>query len=158
MSKTKYNMKNVPLFLHFVADYMKSTQKGTYVAFVMQKLVKRRLHTRTSNLLTISQYSTNNQNRSTILKKEKACLHRITQCKMHVLLGRGWPMGNRQMIQPLEGRERWLRILHVRIAPISYLLPRSHWPHPHHGARVLIPPPAPLPLFSSTHTHTKPAG
>jgi hypothetical protein len=89
MSKTKYNMKNVPLFLHFVANYMKSTQKGTYVAFVMQKLVKRRLHTRTSNLLTISQYSTNNQNRSTILKKEHVCTESPNARCMYCLAGDG---------------------------------------------------------------------
>jgi hypothetical protein len=87
-------------------------------------------------------------------------LHRTTQDD--VLLGRGWPLGNRQMILPLEGREIWLRILHVRIPPILIsLAPRSlaASASASRRARTYSPPPAladlslslSLSSFSSTH-------
>jgi hypothetical protein len=91
-------------------------------------------------------------------------LHRTTQDD--VLLGRGWPLGNRQMILPLEGREIWLRILHVRIPPILIsLAPRSlaASASASRRARTYSPPPAladlslSLPLFVLLHTPSRPS-
>lgn len=86
-------------------------------------------------------------------------MHRNTQDD--VLLGRGWPLGNRQMIRPLEGREIWLWILHVRIPPILIsIAPRSlaASASASRRARTYSPPPAlalslslSLSSFSSTH-------
>lgn len=95
--RTKQLMKNVPLFLHFVADYMKSILKRTCVAFVRCKSWLREDYTHAL----VNYYWTSTKpasqhkqpNRST---EEKEKRESITQCKMHhvhVLLGRGMANG-----------------------------------------------------------------